>query len=207
VNPHAYTPGTADLEPLPLPPPAPAPTRCGTTTYFKRYRMEIDLATAAAPQWPAGLTCVPWSPVLLDAHAEALCASFHGEIDAVVFSGLGSREGCRSLMTTIVGKSGFVPEATWLLVGEGGPCGSVQGLRDRGGKGAIQNLGIAPGCRGRGLGGLLLMQALDGFRRAGLAVAYLEVTARNERAEQLYRRLGFRRVKTLYKAVPAGGVG
>jgi ribosomal protein S18 acetylase RimI-like enzyme len=40
-----------------------------------------------------------------------------------------------------------------------------------------------------------------GFQEAGLRRAYLEVTAENNAAVQLYRSLGFRRAKTLYKAV------
>ncbi len=68
--------------------------------------------------------------------------------------------------------------------------------------GAIQNVGVAPPWRGRGIGEALVLQALHGFRRAGLARGLLEVTAQNEIAQRLYRRLGFRRTRTLYKAVP-----
>jgi hypothetical protein len=42
---------------------------------------------------------------------------------------------------------------------------------------------------------------LRGFRQAGLRRAYLEVTAQNEGAIRLYRRLGFVKVRTVYKAV------
>jgi ribosomal protein S18 acetylase RimI-like enzyme len=89
-----------------------------------------------------------------------------------------------------------------MLIGPDGPCGTVQGMRERGGMGSIQNLGILPFWRGRGLGEALLLQALHGFCRAGLGRAQLEVTAQNDAAVRLYRRLGFRRSKTLYKAVP-----
>ena len=51
------------------------------------------------------------------------------------------------------------------------------------------------------LGAALLQQALHGFRRAGLGGAFLEVTAQNDGAIRLYRRLGFRCRKTIYKAV------
>jgi len=80
-------------------------------------------------------------------------------------------------------------------------CGTVQGIRDVGGLGAIQNLGITPAHRNGGLGTVLLFQALQGFRRAGIGRVYLEVTAQNEGALRLYRRLGFVTVKTVYKAV------
>lgn len=170
--------------------------------YFKRYKMEAVLVDAAAPEPPAGCTFVPWSPTILEAHAETLFASFAGEIDTQVFASLGDREGCRSLMKTIAERSNFVPESTWLLVGRDGAVGSVQGLCERRGVGAIQNVGIIPACRGRGYGELLVRQALSGFRAAGLKHAVLEVTATNERAVRLYRRLGFRRAKTLYKTRP-----
>jgi ribosomal protein S18 acetylase RimI-like enzyme len=60
---------------------------------------------------------------------------------------------------------------------------------------------VLPAHRGRGLGTALLLKALEGFRRRGLGRAFLEVTAQNVAAVQLYRRLGFRCRKTLYKAV------
>jgi ribosomal protein S18 acetylase RimI-like enzyme len=173
----------------------------GPITYFKRFRMEAGLANATPPEVPPGFEWQAWEPGLLDAHASVLCASFEGQIDSVVFSSLGDAGGCRNLMATLVLKAGFVPGATWLLVGPDGPCGSVQGLRERRGSGAIQNVGIVPRYRCRGLGAVLVRQAMVGFREAGLTRVSLEVTAQNERAERLYRRLGFRRVKTLYKAV------
>ncbi len=171
-------------------------------SYFKRYRMEIPLAAAAPPPAPpAGCSWLAWADTLGGAHAEVLCASFREEIDAVVFPSLGDPVGCRCLMMEIARKPGFVPEATWLLMTESGPVGSVQGVCDRFGLGAIQNLGVVPAYRGRGLGEALLLQALHGFRLRGLALGLLEVTAQNEAAVRLYRRVGFRARKTLYKAV------
>jgi hypothetical protein len=105
------------------------------------------------------------------------------------------------LMTEIRRKPGFLPEATWLLCSPAGYCGTVQGIRERIGLGGIQNLGVTPSQRERGLGTALLLQALHGFRRSGMGRAYLEVTAQNDGAVHLYHRLGFRRRKTLYKAV------
>lgn len=80
-------------------------------------------------------------------------------------------------------------------------CGTVQGIADDRHCGGIQNLGVVPECRGLGLGRLLLLKALEGFWLAGLQGGALEVTAQNVAAVNLYRNLGFRRVKTVYKAV------
>jgi hypothetical protein len=177
-------------------------------TYFKRFRMEIDLGGALfqPPPLPLGYAFAPWHHSLIEAHAEAKYQSFCLEIDANVFPCLGEREGCARLMREITRREGFLPDATWLLAEQNGRgrlveyCGTVQGVRDAKDYGAIQNLGIAPGHRGQGLGTALLHQALCGFRRAGMRRVYLEVTAQNTGAIRLYQRLGFRRVKTVYKA-------
>lgn len=176
-------------------------------TYFKRFRMEMDLRDAApVPELPESYFWIPWDDSRIELHAEIKFQSFHEELDAVVFPSLSERAGCCRLMREIACKPGFVPEATWLLARGGETCGTVQGISDRAGVGSIQNLGVLPGHRGRGLGSALLLKALEGFRRVGLSCAFLEATARNESAVRLYRRLGFRCRKTTYRAVPVAAV-
>jgi ribosomal protein S18 acetylase RimI-like enzyme len=176
--------------------------------YFKRYRMEITLSGRdfRPPRPPDGYRFESWNPTKLEAFAEAKYMSFRSEIDANVFPCLGELEGCRRLMREIVRKPGFLAGTTWLLTYGRDfrrleHCGTVQGIRDVTGLGAIQNLGIAPEHRNSGLGTILLFHALQGFRQAGIARVFLEVTAQNEGALRLYRRLGFVTVKTVYKAV------
>ena len=178
-------------------------------TYFKRYRMEIELAGRDLPELvlPEGYRMLPWHPSLLDSHAEAKFESFRTEIDSNVFPCLGDAEGCHRLMGEISSKDGFLPEATWLLTWRAEPgepveyCGTIQGIRDRHDCGAVQNLGITPPHRGLGLGTMLLTQSMAGFRRSGLAKVCLEVTSQNDGAIRLYQRIGFRTVRTVYKAV------
>jgi GNAT superfamily N-acetyltransferase len=171
--------------------------------YFKRFRMELDLRQPLppVPALPDGYFWLPWDDSLLTAHARAKHASFHTEIDSRVFPSLGSEPGCVQLMRAIRLKPGFLPGATWLLVSGTDYCGTVQGVRERSGWGAIQNLGVVPAHRGRGLGTALLLRALHGFKLACLPGALLEVTAQNESAVRLYRRHGFRCRKTIYKPV------
>jgi GNAT superfamily N-acetyltransferase len=171
-------------------------------SYFKRYKMEVDLHDLPPLVLPPDFQLLPWREEVLAAHAEVLCDSFHEEIDALIFPSLSTPAGCVTLMNVVCRRLNFLPGATWLALGPGGPCGAIQGLQERGGVGAIQNVGVSPAWRGRGVGEALVLQTLHGFRRAGLGRALLEVTARNEGAQRLYRRLGFRRSKTLYKTVP-----
>ncbi|MEM9185548.1 MAG: N-acetyltransferase [Planctomycetota bacterium] len=175
--------------------------------YYKRYRMECDLRPAPdALVLPPGYRLLAWLPDRLDDHAEAKYESFRGEIDAQIFPCLATLSGCRKLMDEISRKPGFLPEATWLIQHEGVPhkpecCGTIQGVRATPRHGGIQNVGVVAEHRGRGLGRALLCAALLGFRQAGLRRAYLEVTAENAGAVRLYQSAGFRRIKTLYKAV------
>lgn len=176
--------------------------------YYKRYRMEVDLHhLPPVPPLPRPFAWKRWDESLLITHADVKFQCFHGTIDAEVFPNLGTREGCLRLMRDIRRKPGFLPGATWLITLDRAHCAAIQGVIDHGPVGAIQNVGVVPGCRGRGLGRLLVAQALEGFRLAGLRRAYLEVTAENARAVRLYRSLGFHKAKTHYKAVgPTGPI-
>ncbi len=176
-------------------------------TYFKRFRMEADLRGRDYSPWrlPRGYHLLPWDPSLVEAHAEAKFHSFRSEVDSNVFPCLGDYAGCLRLMNEIARKPGFLPDATWLLVADGEHgveyCGTVQGVVDHQRMGAIQNLGIVPEHRGRGLGAVLMARALAGFQRVGLTRAFLEVTSQNDTAISLYRKLGFSKVRTVYKVI------
>lgn len=182
------------------------------STYFKRYRMEVDLTVPRfAAALPTDYRYVPWNEAVLDIHARTKFRSFRDEIDAVVFPCLGNLEGCRRLMREIRNKSGFLPNATWLIAHGSTPeslqwCGTIQGITERGGGGMIQNIGVVPGHRGLSLGTCLIERSLAGFRRHGLNRVGLEVTAENASAVRLYQRLGFRRVRTVYKVVDEDAV-
>lgn len=177
-------------------------------TYFKRFRMEIDLLGTLFEVAPLPLAyhLLPWDECLLQEHAKVKYHSFCCEIDANVFPCLGDPEGCSRLMSDISRREDFVAEATWLVqfdeVGRSGSlsCGTIQGILDRNGSGSIQNVGVIPSHRGCGIGKWLILNALRGFRDIGLKKAFLEVTAQNTGAVRLYRQLGFRKVRTVYKA-------
>ena len=181
-------------------------------TYFKRLRMEYDLSGPLFEEPPLveGYELLPWSEDLLKDHAEVKYKSFRFEIDANVFPNLGARDGCRRLMDDIVHRGRFVPQATWLVqfwpqhTRRPEICGTIQGMVEEMGDGqrlgAVQNVGVTDSHRGRGLGSCLLHRSLVGFREAGYSRVYLEVTAQNSGAVRLYRRLGFRQTKVVFKA-------
>ncbi len=181
-------------------------------TYFKRFQMEFDLSASlpASLPVPPGYELVPFTHDLIREHATAKYQSFRMELDANVFPCLGRRDGCLRLMREISSRAGFVPAATWLCRYRDLesncmlPVGTVQGLHGEG-CGAVQNLGIDPLHRGRGLGSILLARAASGFREVGLLKMHLEVTTDNTAAIRLYERLGFRRTQVVYKAAEVAG--
>src|SRR5437660_12591403 len=108
-------------------------------TYFKRFRMELDLRhPRPAAVLPAGFHWLPWDDRLQDVHAEVKYLSFHQEMDAAVFPSLGYLAGCRDLMAAIRAQAGFCPTATWLVAGHEGCVATVQGLIDDQRYGGIQ---------------------------------------------------------------------
>ncbi len=177
--------------------------------YFKRFRMEIDLRRLSdeVPELPSGFVWSEWEPGLVIRHAQAKYASFSREIDAIVFPCLGNVAGCQRLMREIARRDSFLPEATWLISSAGVnghgalDCGTIQGLVQQGRMGSIQNVGVAPEHRGLGLGRALVLKSLHGFREARMRRVFLEVTADNAPAVELYRSIGFRLTRTLYKGV------
>ena len=179
------------------------------TTYFRRFRMEFDVASVAVPEpvLPEGYRWVPWHKRVLERHAPTKFQSFHAEIDARVFPCLGEIPGCTRLMSEIARQRAFLPDATWLITFQPNDfltavdCGTIQGMAHSRVLGAVQNVGVVPEHRGFGLGKALVLKALQGFRDAGLKRVYLEVTAENQPAVELYRSLGFRLTRTMYKAV------
>ena len=177
-------------------------------TYFKRFRMEVDLAglPTEAPPLPAGYALLAWSEKLVSLHADVKFRCFCEEMDSSVFPCLGSRAGCKRLMTEIADRQGFLPSATWLIkhwpddARRPDPCATIQGFCEGERLGAIQTVGVTPEHRGMGVGAVLIWHSLNGFRTAGIKRVFLEVTAQNSGAIRLYQRLGFRKVKTVYKA-------
>lgn len=178
------------------------------TIYFKRLRLELELGNSQFPrlELPTGFEWLPWSPNLLMRHAVTKHESFRTELDARIFPCFRDAAGCLDLMSEIAQRATFVPEATWLIScrfpdGTTDDCATIQGIVQAGGWGAIQNVGVVPEYRGRGLGRALLLKCLEGFQTLGVPRVYLEVTASNLPAVQLYRSLGFCLARTTYRGV------
>jgi hypothetical protein len=179
------------------------------TLFCRRLRLEIDLTRhdLDEPNLPPGYRWISWTSALIDRHAAVKLRCFQYEQDGQIFPSLRTAEGCRRLMDYITQSPQFLPSTTWLLTcdtAEGGSasdCGTIQGMATCLDSGAIQNVGIVPHHRGRGLGRALLLASLRGFQASGIPHVSLEVTAANQPALRLYESLGFQLTKTLYRSI------
>lgn len=173
---------------------------------FRRFRMEMNLRewTFVEPKLPDGYHAEPWRSSLLDAHAAAHYLSFRDEIDATMFTRFQTYGGCRQIVENVSRHCGFLPDATWLMMYHPKDAyypeavGTMQALIDTQGLGSIQNIGVIPAHRGKGLGGSLLMYCLRGYRSHGVSLVHLDVTAENGDAIQLYKKIGFQIVSEFY---------
>lgn len=181
------------------------------TQTFKRYKMEIDLRrhAFAEPELPEGYFVESWSSSLLESHATAHYLSFRDTPDARLFGNFQTFRGCRRVMENIVKRYNFCPAATHLIVYHPANAfhtecaATIQGVVNADGNGGIQNVGVVPAHRHRGLGHALLSLALAGYQQYGIRLANLDVTAENEEALSLYRGIGFVVTQVYYRqAVP-----
>jgi len=178
-----------------------------SASYVRRFRMEFLLSDASLPKpnLSEEFRWLAWTPKLLDRHAIVKYDSFRGELDANIFSCLGDLGGCHRLMYEISNQKAFLPNATWLIATatsdpyQAIDCGTIQGIEKTSGLGAIQNVGILPEFRGKGLGRALVLKALHGFQQSGMKRVSLEVTSENHKAIDLYHSIGFKTIRTMYK--------
>ena len=175
--------------------------------YFKRYRMQFDFIEREIPneKRSSRLEYLDWDERLVVQHGLAKWESFRREMDVSVFPCLGNKEGCKKLMRDLANRDNFVPEATWLALDRepgartGRAIGTIQGLRTNALVGSIQNIGVIPDFRGKGVGRELIRHALVGFRDVGCRYVNLEVTIHNLGAIRLYESIGFRHLETVFK--------
>lgn len=162
-----------------------------------RHRMEIRLnGLPPVPVLPDRLLWVPWDDTLLPVHADTHFKAFADCLDRYLFPSFQDPAGCWYTLRQIRDKVGFLPDATWLVAGANGACATIQCIQEGWGYGSIQNVGVIPAYRGKGLGEALVLRALHSFAAGGLRKGTLEVTAENSAAFRLYLRMGFRKMNT-----------
>jgi ribosomal protein S18 acetylase RimI-like enzyme len=159
-----------------------------------RAGMTLDLRRLGErPAMPPGYEIVAWDRSRLEEVAYLDYLAYQGSLDARLYwQYFSTPEGCGKMwQEALTGKFGrFDPERTLLLVREGRLCGDVMASIRSPREGFIGNLAVAPQHRG-GTGAALLLTCLWRYRDAGFERVSLAVTLENQRAFQLYTRIGF----------------
>ncbi len=150
-----------------------------------------DLSQDVEP--PRGFQVDPWSLLMLPASAAVLRASFIASKYLNLYPQLGSRVGCAELINELTDLGGFLPEASFMISKGNEPAGVVLTTRAPGCVfGQIHVVAVVPRHRRKGIGKLLINQALWGLYDLQLPFAMLNICQSNRRAIRFFRQLGFK---------------
>lgn len=155
--------------------------RAGLTLVFAETVMRHPLKRIPRIRLPDGLVLFPLSPDTVDLFHAAYRGSF---ADRPGFPDTARDEWIDSLSAT----DDLRPEDSRVALTDGGePVGFVT-VSD----GWIDQVGVVPAWRGRGLGAHLTARSLTALKKAGGREVWLAVNIDNPGARVLYERLGFR---------------
>jgi ribosomal protein S18 acetylase RimI-like enzyme len=169
---------------------------------FDRNFMRIDLRRAELPEGrlrrAVSIDC--WTDLHQEATAHLIAAAYRGHVDSSINDQYRTLAGARRFLHNIVQYPGcgsffrpasfaaFEPARTSL-------CGiSLASLVSQD-CGHITQICVSPEVKGSGVGYALLRQSLMALRDLGCRAATLTVTAANEGAVDLYKRVGFHTVR------------
>jgi len=141
----------------------------------------------------------PWSASYTNQAAALMQQAHVGSVDAEINEMYRTREGCRSLLDSIIAQHGcgqLVPAASYVLRRPRVEAlsGFLLTTEISTGHAHLAQVAVSPSAQGLGLGKLLLGRAIDTLARAGYRSVSLMVSETNQRALSLYESMGFRRV-------------
>jgi ribosomal protein S18 acetylase RimI-like enzyme len=165
---------------------------------FERNFMRVDLRRAALAEgrvrYPVYLE--KWSDHYQDAAAQLIATAYTGHVDSRINDQYRSAAGARRFLYNIVqypGCGAFYRPASYAAfdAGSGRLCGISLASMVAPECGHITQICVSPSVRGTGIGHALLRASLTTLRDMGCRSGSLTVTAANDDAVALYRRVGF----------------
>lgn len=170
--------------------------RIGLVKVYSETVMRQSLKRIPQVPRPEGLTVAPWTDDTAPLFHRAWAASFAGRpgfVDVPV----------QEWRAWVESEPTFLPALSRVVLDGAEPVGFVTLSTDW-----IDQAGVAPAWRGRGLGAHLMVRSLTALKKSGSERAWLSVTEDNP-AHELYLRLGFRDKgkRSRYAAPPALAAG
>ncbi len=173
-----------------------------------RHFMEADLAVAANLQPRRGTTSLvfePWAERRQDSAAQIIATSYLGHVDSKINDQYRTLGGARRFLMNIVqypGCGAFFQPASFVALDptNGRMAGLSLASLVASDIGHVTQICVAPEYKGQGLGYELLLRSMEAMRVHGCRKVSLTVTAANEDAIRLYRKVGYsiRRVFAAY---------
>jgi ribosomal protein S18 acetylase RimI-like enzyme len=169
---------------------------------FDRNFMRIDLRRAGLPEsrLRRPVSIDRWTDLHQEPAAQLIANSYQGHVDSSINDQYRTLIGARRFLHNIVqypGCGNFFRPASFAAFepARGVLCGiSLTSLVSQE-FGHITQICVSPEVKGCGVGYALLRQSLLALRDVGCRAATLTVTAANEGAVELYKRVGFRTVR------------
>ena len=174
---------------------------------FDRQFMYLSLEEAARDGLPpAGHALDAWDDRHLTPCARLIQLAYANHLDSEVNDQYHSESGALKFLKNIIilpGCGQFLPEASFVARGVSSErlAGVVLTSAVSPDVGHTTQICVMPGYQGHGLGRHLMEVSIEALRRRRYGALTLTVTSLNTRAVELYRRLGFRTLKTFSAAV------
>ncbi len=177
--------------------PAGSRPRSDCLSVFERNFMRIDLCRAVLGEGRIRrpMYIERWSDHYQDGAAQLIAAAYSGHVDSRINDQYRSVLGARRFLYNIVqypGCGAFYRPASYAAFEAGGRlCGISLASLVAPECGHITQICVSPSVRGTGIGHALLRASLTTLREMGCRSASLTVTAANDDAVSLYKRVGF----------------
>jgi ribosomal protein S18 acetylase RimI-like enzyme len=164
-------------------------------SWFQSFpRVFLEAPLAILPQRKLSLSLIPWTESYQEATGRLIVNTYKNHIDSQINDQYRSATGARRFLTNIVQYPGcghFFAPASFAAIDHGTLCGaSLASLVSRD-VGHITQVCVAPSYQGTGLGYELMRKSMAAFAAHGCRAVSLTVTAENEPALRLYRKMGF----------------
>ena len=170
---------------------------------YERDFMEVDLGSVRElPLNPRmDLVVEPWNEADQEEAARVIAAAYERHIDSRINDQYRSIAGARRFLLNIVqypGCGAFLKPASFVALHPATRtiCGICLSSLVSHGIGHITQICVTPEVRGTGVGYALLQRSLSTLAAQGCTRASLTVTSVNDSAIELYRRIGFRKMRS-----------
>ena len=162
--------------------------------------LEWDRWPTLEPRPLTGVEVINWRERRLEEATSLIARAYHGHIDSQINDQYCSNAGAARFLRNIIRYPGcgtFYAPGSFLAVHQeaGQVCGLVLSSVVHPDIGHITQVCVAPEFHGAGIGFELVRRSAEVLRQAGFAGLSLTVTSANQRALQLYERMGFQTLK------------